>query len=234
MSNPHDTPEVRSLFGERPNLNTGIQALFNGDMHAGEPLYAPREDWVVLSPSDIVQADWRDDPDRIYRHGVAVEWAPIIGAMVRRLRPANTEEQGSIPGEETERRRSWKRNDGSEVTLIEDAGAERGPEYELIVRKPASIIDFDRDTNSHERRYQLENWHIVPYRRISRGIGTFALDAIEVKPISDETEVAVLHGLLEVIKPKLKADDSAGPDLMDVVFGPPDVLIASPIPRSVK
>lgn len=32
---------------------TGVRALFNADMHAIDPSYAPREDWVVLDPHTI-------------------------------------------------------------------------------------------------------------------------------------------------------------------------------------
>lgn len=33
---------------------TGVRALFNGDLHATIPEWAPREDWIVLS-RDVIR-----------------------------------------------------------------------------------------------------------------------------------------------------------------------------------
>ncbi|WP_157533911.1 hypothetical protein [Microbacterium sp. oral taxon 186] len=31
----------------------GVRALFNADLHAIDPTYAPREDWIILDPLTI-------------------------------------------------------------------------------------------------------------------------------------------------------------------------------------
>ncbi|QGJ89419.1 hypothetical protein PBI_SMARTIES_14 [Microbacterium phage Smarties] len=31
----------------------GVRALFNGDLHLIDPTYAPREDWIIMSPTRI-------------------------------------------------------------------------------------------------------------------------------------------------------------------------------------
>lgn len=37
-----------------PEPYTGVEALFNGDLHSKSPGWAPREDWKVLDASEIV------------------------------------------------------------------------------------------------------------------------------------------------------------------------------------
>lgn len=32
---------------------TGVRALFNGDLHLALPEWAPREDWIVFSSTEI-------------------------------------------------------------------------------------------------------------------------------------------------------------------------------------
>lgn len=56
-----DTPALESRISEierpyeqRPNMNKGIQALFNADLYTVCPQAAPREEWVIYSPLEIV------------------------------------------------------------------------------------------------------------------------------------------------------------------------------------
>lgn len=52
----------------------GVKSLFNGDLHAGNPAYAPREDWIVISPFHIehvpIEEDMTDEKLTAYYQAV--------------------------------------------------------------------------------------------------------------------------------------------------------------------
>ncbi len=173
MTNPHDNPEVSAFFGQRPDLNRGVQALFNGDLHAGNPGYAPREDWVVLSPEEIVYSPLSKEVE-----SKDIDWNPLLGAFTRNLHNAPAVEVGANHGQKILRSRTWMSGD-SRAVLTEETGAELDPEYELQVTTPTAIWDYNRDTGVYSQRQKVEYWYIVPDRSVSYGAGLLSEELVD-------------------------------------------------------